>query len=74
MDGTGRVFVTEKAGPRAKVYDPDGKLISVVADDEFDPNAKNMDVAVDSKGRVYVADTAQLEVLVFAPPTSEAAS
>jgi len=74
VDGAGRVFVTEKAGPRAKVYDPEGKLITVVADDVFDPNAKNMDVAVDSKGRVYVADTVRLEVLVFEPPAPEGAS
>jgi hypothetical protein len=33
-----------------------------------------MDVAVDSKGRVYVADTVRLEVLVFEPPVSEVAS
>ena len=34
----GRVVVTEKAGPRVKVYDPDGALISVVAAGEaFDP-------------------------------------
>jgi sugar lactone lactonase YvrE len=74
VDNKGRVFVTEKAGPRVKVYGSDGKLITVVADDVFDPNAKNMDVAVDSKGGVYVADTARLEVLVFEPPAPEAAS
>jgi sugar lactone lactonase YvrE len=74
VDGAGRVLVTEKAGPRAKLYDPDGTLISIVADDVFDPNAKNMDVAIDSKGRVYVADTVRLEVLVFEPPASEVAS
>jgi sugar lactone lactonase YvrE len=74
VDRTGRIFVTEKAGPRAKVYDPDGQLVTVVADDVFDPRAKNMDVAVDSRGRVYVADTASLEVLVFEPPATESAS
>lgn len=63
----GIVFVTEKAGPRAKVLDAEGKLVAVIASDVFDPNCKNMDVAVDSRGRVFVADTVRLQVLVFAP-------
>jgi sugar lactone lactonase YvrE len=73
VDRTGRIFVTEKAGPRVKVYDPEGTLLAIVADEGFDPNAKNMDVAVDSRGRVYVADTVRLEVLVFAPTAAETA-
>ena len=72
VDAAGRVFVTEKAGPRAKVYDAEGALLAVV-DDRFDPGAKNMDVAVDSEGCVYVADTERLEICVFAPSTMEAA-
>lgn len=67
VDGRGRVVVTEKAGPRAKVYDPTGELLTVVASDVFDPSAKNMDVAVDSLGRIYVADTARLGIRVFEP-------
>jgi hypothetical protein len=59
------VVVTEKAGPRAKVYDAAGELLAVIAERTFDPNAKNMDVVVDSTGRVYVADTVRLEVRVF---------
>ena len=43
--------------------------MAVVADAEFDPGAKNMDIAVDAKGRVYVADTARLEICVFEPAT-----
>jgi len=70
VDAAGRVVVTEKAGPRAKVYDAAGELLSVVAADVFDPAAKNMDVAVDSAGRIYVADTVRLEIRVF-QPTSE---
>jgi sugar lactone lactonase YvrE len=65
VDDAGRVIVTEKAGPRVKVYDPEGKLLTVVADDGFGPAAKNMDVAVDGSGRIYVADTVTLEVRVF---------
>ncbi|MEE8523923.1 MAG: hypothetical protein V3T72_08330 [Thermoanaerobaculia bacterium] len=65
---SGRVLVTEKAGPRAKVYDRDGNLLAVVAAaDSFDPAAKNMDLAVDSRGRIYVADTVRLQVCIFEP-------
>jgi sugar lactone lactonase YvrE len=67
VDGQGHVIVTEKAGPRVKVYSPEGELLTVVADDVFDPSAKNMDVAVDSRGRIYVADTATLTIHVFEP-------
>jgi len=67
LDASGRVIVSEKAGPRAKVYDPEGRLMTVVSDDAFDPAAKNMDIAVDAEGRIYVADTVRLEILVFVP-------
>lgn len=73
LDGEGRVVVSEKAGPRVKIYDPDGQLVTVVADDVFDPGAKNMDLAVDSRGRVYVVDTVTLEICVFEPKAREAA-
>lgn len=72
LDGAGRVIVTEKAGPRAKVYSPEGRLITVVADDVFDPGVKNMDVAVDTDGRIYVVDTVKLEICVFSPVPAEA--
>jgi hypothetical protein len=61
----GLVYVTEKAGPRAKVYNSDGELLAVIATDVFEPNCKNMDLAVDSKGRVYVVDTVRLQIHVF---------
>jgi sugar lactone lactonase YvrE len=67
VDDAGRVIVTEKAGPRTKIYSPEGELLSVVADDLFDPAAKNMDVVVDPAGRIYVADTERLEIRVFEP-------
>jgi sugar lactone lactonase YvrE len=72
VDDQGRVIVSEKAGPRVKVYDPEGQLLEVVADDVFDPTAKNMDLVVDSRGRIFVADTATLEIRVFEPTGSEA--
>jgi sugar lactone lactonase YvrE len=68
--GAGRhtlIFTTEKAGPRVKVHDATGALLSLVAADMFDPNCRNMDLAVDSRGRVYVVDTVRREVQVFDP-------
>lgn len=62
-----RIYVTEKAGPRAKVYSFTGELEAVIAAEVFDPNCKNMSVAVDKRGRVYVADTVKLTILVFEP-------
>ncbi len=70
-DGT--IFVTEKANPRAKVYAADGSLLAVISDNDFDLNCKNMDVAVDSAGNVYVVDTVALHVCVFAPQTASTA-
>jgi sugar lactone lactonase YvrE len=67
LDGAGRVIVSEKAGPRVKIYDPSGKLLTVVTDDLFDPGAKNIDLAIDSVGRLYAVDTVKLEILVFEP-------
>ena len=65
VTGEGHVYVTEKAGPRAKVLDSSGNLLAVIATAVFDPNCKNMDVAVDSRGRVFVADTVLLRINVF---------
>jgi len=71
VDRAARVIVSEKAIPRAKVYDADGKLLAVIADRGFAPGAKNMDIAVDSTGRVYVADTVELAIRVFEPAVGE---
>lgn len=61
----GRVAVTEKAPPRLKLYEPDGRLLGLVGPEAFDPNCRNMDVAVDAGGRIFVADTIRLRILVF---------
>ncbi len=63
----GLCYVTEKAGPRAKVLDADGKLIAVIADEVFDPVAKNMAIAVGAQGRVYVGDSGKMRVYVYDP-------
>ena len=70
----GHVVVTTKAEPLAKVYTADGKLLALVGQDDFDPICKNMDVAVDSQGRIYVIDTARLHICVFAPEKSDSTS
>ncbi|MGA2132110.1 MAG: NHL repeat-containing protein [Bryobacteraceae bacterium] len=64
-----RIYVTEKAGPRAKVYSFSGELETVIASDVFDANCKNMSIAVDRHGRAYVADTVKLAIFVFEPVT-----
>ena len=62
------VYVTEKAGPRVKAYDFAGNLRAVIAGGEFDPNCKNMSIAVDAaRKRIYVADTVRLAIYVFEP-------
>jgi DNA-binding beta-propeller fold protein YncE len=61
----GNIVVTEKAGPRMKVFDPEGKMLALVGSDAFDPRCKNMDVATDGKGRIYVVDTERLRICVF---------
>ena len=71
----GRVVACEPRNEYAlSVYSPDGELLGVIARDEFEPNAKNMDVAVDSEGRIYVADTVTLEIMVFSATDTEASS
>lgn len=67
LNRQGHVVVAVKAGPRAKVYSADGKLLAVMGEDDLDPLCKNTDVAVDSRGRIYVIDTARLHICVFAP-------
>jgi sugar lactone lactonase YvrE len=64
------LYTTEKAGPRVKAYDFSGKLLAVIATDLFDANCKNMSIAVDSRGRVYVVDTVKAAILVFEPVKS----
>jgi hypothetical protein len=65
--GRGRIYVTEKASPRVKVYDQDGRLDAIVATDVFDAGCKNMDIAVNARGTVYVADTVRLAIERFEP-------
>lgn len=61
----GRIVVSEKAEPRVKLYDREGQLTTHIPAVEFDPTCKNMDLAVDKDGLVYVVDTARRLILVF---------
>jgi sugar lactone lactonase YvrE len=63
----GRVYVSEKAGPRLKVYSRDGAFQGVIAADCFDPNCKNISLAAGPRGRVYAVDTVKLHILAFEP-------
>ena len=67
----GHIVVTEKAAPRMKVYDAAGHLVALVEPKFFDANCKNMDVATDAQGRIYVVDTVRLNILVFVPDMVE---
>jgi len=64
----GQVVVSEKAGPRVKVYDPHGKLMAVVAaGDDFDLGCKNMDLAVDTEGVIGVVDPIERILVLYEP-------
>lgn len=62
----GEIVVSEKAGPRVKVYDAQGELMSVVAaGDDFDAAAKNMDLAVTETGLIGVVDPVERLLVLF---------
>ncbi len=70
----GNFVTTEKSTPRVKVYKPDGTLIALIPEARFSPECGQMDVAVDRKGNIYVADDGAQEVKMFSPvPAGEAA-
>lgn len=52
----GWIAVSEKAPPRVKIYTGDGKFLTQSADGVFDPNTKNIDLAVDGQGRLFATD------------------
>lgn len=61
------IYVAEKASPRVKAYNFDGTFLGVIAAAGFNPNCRSMSLAVDSHGRVYVADPVDLTISVFEP-------
>jgi hypothetical protein len=65
MTGDGLLVTSEKGLPRVKVYDRTGKMKAYIPPREFSPTAEGMDLAVDSKDRIYVAEPVKGRILVF---------
>lgn len=61
----GRTATAEKGIHRVKIYDPDGRMLAFLGEENFSRNADGMDMAVDSRGRLYVADPGDGRVRVF---------
>lgn len=63
----GRVVTSEKGTVRVKVYDAQGELLTVVAaaPDSFEQDAVGLDLAVDSRERVFVLDPGRKVVRIF---------
>jgi len=61
----GLLVTSEKGIPRVKVYDRTGKLLAYIPPKMFSPAAAGMDLAVDSKDRIYVAEPVTGRILVF---------
>lgn len=58
LAGRGLGIVTaEKGPPRVKLYDEAGTLVALIGPAAFDANNTHMELAADSDGRIYVADT-----------------
>ena len=62
----GRIATAEKVVPRVKVYDAERKLLAYIGPASFSKGAAGLDLAVDSGGRLYVADPGSAKVHVFA--------
>jgi Lon protease-like protein len=71
----GRFVTSEKGSPRVKVYSEAGEFECVVATPaSFSDKAKNLDLAVDASGRIYVLDAVRKAVRIFerkAPENTE---
>jgi len=64
----GKFVTSEKGIARIKVYNRLGNLESVVAaPDQFNEGTVGLDLAADSKGRIYVLDPVKKAVRIFAP-------
>ncbi len=67
---TGCTIVTQKAPPVAKVFDAEDNFLGIVDYSGFDPNCRNMDLAIGPDGLLYIVDTALLEIRVYQSPTA----
>jgi hypothetical protein len=52
--------------PRIKVFNTEGKLLALIGPEHFDSKCTHLHLAIDSKGRILVADPVRLEVKMFA--------
>ncbi len=62
----GNIVAAEKVAARVKVYSPGGKLLALISRDNFDPKCAHLHLAVDSQGRILVADPVRRIIQVFA--------
>lgn len=61
----GLIAVSEKAPPRVKLYARGGDFLGETPPGLFDENTKNIDLALDSRGRLYATDPARRAIEVF---------
>ncbi|MFZ4413452.1 MAG: hypothetical protein ACOYOV_10250 [Bacteroidales bacterium] len=62
----GSFVCSEKAIPRVKIYSQSGVFSCVVAGpNQFEDGTKGLDLAVDSKNRIYVLDPVRKQIRVF---------
>ena len=66
----GKIVTGEKMIARVKVFDPAGRLVSLIGPEHFDPKCTHIYLAVDSKGRIFAADPVRREIQVFSPGTT----
>lgn len=62
----GSVVTGEKLAARVKVYSPKGELLAFIGSGHFTSRVTGLDLAVDSQGRIWVADSGDRKVKVFA--------
>ncbi len=63
----GKIVTGEKVTARVKVYGLDGKLLALIGPEHFNQSNTHLPLAVDSKGRIIVADPVRLELKIFSP-------
>jgi sugar lactone lactonase YvrE len=63
----GKIITGEKVKARVKVFGSDGKLLALIGPEHFDQKAAHLYLAVDSKGRIIIADPVRLDVKIFSP-------
>jgi hypothetical protein len=62
----GSFVSSEKAIPRVKIYSQTGEFQCIVAGpNQFDEGTKGLDLAVDSKNKIYVLDPVRKQIRIF---------